>query len=315
MMQTIFSERGLAVAPEPAVWALGMFDGVHKGHAALIDIARKKALELSVKCGVFTFDLNPLGVIKPEAVPLSVVSLEGKLQLLASAGVEITVVEQFDGDFAAMSPKAFASEVLKRRLKARHVVVGYDYSFGSGGQGNTDTLVQLGPELGFGITVVPQVQVDGSTVSSSAIRAAIAAGDVERARAMLGRPHFIEGIVEHGRGVGASMGIPTANIALPEDIAIPEVGVYACFVRSDDGQRWPALCNIGLRPTFHDEQRGIKCEAHIIGASMELYGRCLRVEFIRRLRGEAAFASPEALMAQIRFDTAQALKILGTEVL
>ncbi len=312
-MNIVFASEGLGSVTPRAVWALGTFDGVHRGHVALLRAAQRQAREKGLPAGAFTFDVNPIEVLAPQRRPLYLVSLQRKLELFEEAGVGQVVVRRFEPEFAACSPQEFARAVLAEQLGAEHVVVGYDYTFGRMGQGTPVLLVQLGVELGFGVTVVPQVKVDGVPVSSTAIREAVALGDVERAARMLGRRHAVDGVVEHGRGVGAGMGIPTANLRTAKGIALPARGVYACVVRTQDGAHWPAVCNIGTRPTFSDEARGVRVEAHLVGASGDFHNQRMTVQFVQRLRPEMVFSDRAELVAQIRADIVRAVELVGSD--
>ncbi|OPZ64818.1 MAG: Riboflavin biosynthesis protein RibF [Firmicutes bacterium ADurb.Bin506] len=200
--------------------------------------------------------------------------------------------------------------MLVDELRAVHVVVGYDYTFGRMGQGTPAGLVQFGAEFGFGVTVVPKVEIDGAAVSSTRIRGAVAAGDVALAARLLGRPHRVDGVVERGRGVGSQIGFPTANIRTPRGIALPAKGVYACYAHDAAGKRWPAVCNVGERPTFSDAARGVRVEAHLVGTAGDFYNQRMSLDFVGRLRPEQAFESSEALVAQVKNDIAAALTML-----
>ncbi len=311
-MSIVFASGGIAPAAPSAVWALGTFDGVHLGHLALIREARKVALDLGVPTGVLTFDVNPVEVLAPERAPAYLVSLQRKLDLLTAAGADEVVVRRFEPAFASSAPADFVKAMLVEELRAVHVVVGYDYTFGHMGRGTPGALVKYGAEFGFGVSVVPKVELDGTAVSSTSIRRAVAHGDVSLAMRMLGRPHRVEGVVERGRGVGSRIGIPTANLRMPQGIALPGNGVYACVAHDAAGQRWPAVCNIGDRPTFSDAARGVRLEAHLVGASGDFYNQRMSVEFLQRLRPEQAFDGPDALAAQIGLDIAATLRLVGS---
>ena len=293
------------------VYALGMFDGVHIGHMALIQTAVRIAGEHKTTCGVYTFDVHPTRVVCPERAPDALMSLDDRLDLMESAGVDVAIVHTFDHELASMSPEAFVSRVLHDTLGAQCVVVGFDYSFGQGGAGNPLALQSLARELGICVQTLPPVEIDGTPVSSTGVRAALACGDVERAALLLGRRHRVRGTVERGRGVGHRLGIPTANVSVPPGIALPMPGVYACGVRWGSSSASGAVCNIGVRPTFDDQGRGVTLEVHVMDAAPDLYGATLTVEFAARLRDEFRFANPSDLVRQIDADMIAARRLLG----
>ena len=293
------------------VYALGMFDGVHIGHMALIQTAVKTARERGDKCGVYTFDVHPARVVHADRAHCALMSLDDRLDLIESAGVDVAVVHAFDTELASMSPEAFVSRVLRDALDARRVVVGFDYSFGHGGAGGPTTLESLAHDAGICVDTLPPVQIDGAPVSSTRVRAALSSGEVERAALLLGRRHFVRGTVERGRGVGTRLGIPTANVSVPTGIALPMPGVYACEARWGSLASAPAVCNIGMRPTFDDQGRGVTLEVHVMGARPDLYGAVLTVEFAARLRDELRFADTSELVRQIEADMIAARRVLG----
>jgi len=310
-MHRCFISRNQRPEHVAEVYALGMFDGVHIGHMALLQRAVKIAGERGATCGVYTFDVHPVKVVRAERTHHAVMSLDDRLNLIESAGVDVAVVHAFDSELASMSPEAFVSRVLRGTLDAQCVVVGFDYSFGRGGAGTTATLELLAHDAGICVETLPPVQIDGAPVSSTRVRAALASGEVERAALLLGRRHFVRGIVESGRGVGRRLGIPTANVSVPTGIALPMPGVYACEARWGTSASAPAVCNIGVRPTFDDQGRGVTLEAHVIGVEPDLYGAVLTVEFAARLRDELRFADPAELVRQIEADMVAAQRILG----
>ena len=293
------------------VYALGMFDGVHIGHMALIQRAVRTAREHGEKCGVYTFDAHPAHVLRADRAHHALMTLDDRLDLIESAGVDVAVVHAFDTELAGMSPEAFVSHVLRGTLDAWCVVIGFDYSFGCGGAGTPAALESLARDAGICVETLPPVQIDGSPVSSTRVRAALAAGEVEHAALLLGRRHFVRGTVEMGRGVGKRLGIPTANVSVPKRIALPMPGVYACEARWGPSTSAPAVCNIGVRPTFDDQGRGTTLEVHVMGVEADLYGAVLTVEFAARLRDELRFADPSELVRQIEADMIAARRVLG----
>jgi riboflavin kinase/FMN adenylyltransferase len=279
--------------PRPRQVAIGTFDGVHRGHQAVIEGADT----------VLTFDPHPLEVIHPAAVPKLIMPFEVKRDVIEGLGVRELVVIPFDRDFAALSAEDFIRRVLVERLGAERVAVGENFRFGAKAKGDPEMLAAR-PE--FETRVVPLVEVDGETVSSTRIRALVAAGDMEGARHCLGAPFMVEGEVVEGDQRGRELGFPTANIVPDDRLAIPGHGVYAAFA---DGV--PAAVNVGVRPTF-DSGRGVLIETYLIDRDEDLYGRILRVAFVERLRGERRFAGVEELIAQMRIDVEDAKRVCAS---
>jgi riboflavin kinase/FMN adenylyltransferase len=263
--------------------AVGEFDGVHLGHREVIRGSDT----------VLTFDPHPLQVIRPEAAPKLLTSLERKAELVAKLGVEELVVIPFDERFAAQTPEQFIDHVLIERLQAERVSVGENFRFGHRAAGDPDLLAA---DSRFETEIVPLVEVDGEVVSSSHIRGLVLAGEVELAARFLGAPFELQGEVVRGDGRGRTLGFPTANIVPDEALVCPGHGVYAA---SADGMC--AAVNVGVRPTF-GTGRAVLIEAFLIDQEIDLYGRRLSVEFVQRLRGERRFDSVEALVAQMRAD-------------
>jgi riboflavin kinase / FMN adenylyltransferase len=273
--------------PRPRRVAVGTFDGVHLGHREVIRGSDT----------VLTFDPHPLQVIHPEATPKLLDSFPIKRDLIASLGVEELVVIPFDRDFAARTHEQFVDEVLVERLAATRVAVGDNFRFGRGARGDVDYLRSRSE---FDTRVVSLVEVEGEAVSSSHIRALVAAGEVDVAARFLGAPFALEGEVVPGDRRGQWLGMPTANVVPDDRIVHPGHGVYAALV---DGR--PAAVNVGVRPTF-ETGRGVLIEAHLIDFEGDLYGATIRIAFLERLRGERRFDSVEALVEQMRDDVDQA---------
>jgi riboflavin kinase / FMN adenylyltransferase len=274
--------------------AIGTFDGVHLGHREVIRDADT----------VLTFDPHPLAVIRPEALPKLLTPPSVKYDIIAGLGVEEVVVIPFDRDFMSESAEQFVEEVLLEKLQARRVSVGENFRFGKGARGDADFLESYGE---FETRVVPLVEVEGETVSSSHIRGLIAAGEVAKAARFLGGPFLLEGEVVHGdkRG-GPELGMPTANIVPDDRYATPGHGVYAAWAHGH-----PAAVSVGVRPTF-ETGRGLLVEAYLLDFDGDLYGQQLRIAFIERMRGEKRFASPEELVEQMRRDVEQTREILSS---
>jgi riboflavin kinase/FMN adenylyltransferase len=273
--------------------AIGTFDGVHRGHQAVIEGADT----------VLTFDPHPLEVIHPSALPKLIMPFAVKRDVIEGLGVRELVVIPFDREFASRSAEEFIEDVLIERLGAERVSVGENFRFGAKAKGDPAMLAAR-PE--FATRVVPLVEVDGETVSSTRIRALVAAGDMEGARHCLGAPFMVEGTVVEGDQRGRELGFPTANIVPDDRLAYPGHGVFAAF--ADGG---PAAVNVGVRPTF-DSGRGVLIETYLIDRDEDLYGRMLRVAFVERLRGEKRFASVEELIAQMRIDVEDAKRVCAS---
>ncbi len=279
--------------PRPRHVAIGTFDGVHRGHQAVIAGADT----------VLTFDPHPLEVLHPAALPKLIMPFEVKRDVIEGLGVSELVVIPFDREFAARSAEDFIEHVLVERLSATEVSVGENFRFGARAKGDP-TMLAARPE--FETRVVPLVEVDGETVSSTRIRALVAAGDMEHARHCLGAPFMVEGTVVAGDQRGRELGFPTANIVPDDRLAIPGHGVYAAFA---DGV--PAAVNVGVRPTF-DSGRGVLIETYLIDRDEDLYGATLRVAFVERLRGERRFPGVEELIAQMRGDVEDARRVCAS---
>ncbi len=273
--------------------AIGTFDGVHVGHQAVIASADT----------VLTFDPHPLEVLHPAALPKLIMPFAVKRDVIEGLGVRELVVIRFDREFAARSAGDFIEEVLIEGLSAQRVSVGENFRFGARAQGDP---AMLAARAEFETRVVPLVEVGGETVSSTRIRALIAAGEMEAARRCLGAPFMIEGTVVSGDQRGRELGFPTANIVPDDRLAIPGHGVYAAFA---DGV--PAAVNVGVRPTF-ETGRGVLIETHLIDRDEDLYGRTLRVAFVERLRGEKRFAGAAELIAQMRTDVEDARRVCAS---
>jgi riboflavin kinase / FMN adenylyltransferase len=279
--------------PRPRDVAIGTFDGVHRGHQAVI-----KGSDT-----VLTFDPHPLEVLHPAALPKLIMPFAVKRDVIEGLGVEELVVIPFDREFASRSAEQFIEDVLIARLGAERVSVGENFRFGAKAKGDPEMLAAR-PE--FETRVVPLVEVDGETVSSTRIRALIAAGDMEGARHCLGAPFMVEGEVVHGDQRGRELGFPTANIVPDDRLAIPGHGVYAAFANGV-----PAAVNVGVRPTF-DTGRGVLIETYLIDHEEDLYGTMLRVAFVERLRGEKRFGGVEELIAQMRIDVEDAKQVCAS---
>ncbi len=297
--------RGLESYPsEPpaSAVALGVFDGIHLGHRAILETAVTRARGLRVEAVVCTFDPHPMQVLQPDRAPAPITVLEERLDLIAETGIDATVILAFTPALASVEPEAFVKDVLLDRLRAREIVVGFNHRFGRGARGDARLLEALGGALGFTARVVPPLSVDGVPVSSSEVRAALRRGDLDAASRLLGRPYRVSGEVVRGAGRGRSLGFPTANVKTDRPLLIP-VGVYACRAEVA-GVDHQAVVNVGVRPTFGENVLAV--EAHLLDFQGDLYGASMRLAFVTRLREERKFTSVEALIEQIGRDVAAA---------
>jgi riboflavin kinase/FMN adenylyltransferase len=290
------------------VLTLGNFDGVHRGHQEIIATAVRHAAEKAAQPAVLTFEPHPIAVLAPDKAPPIIQSLHDRLETIRGLGIGAVVLQRFTREFAAMDPEAFVRDFLLRHIELAHVVVGYNVNFGRDRAGTSETLRTLGARLGFGVDVVGPVVADGEEVSSTRLRDAIRQGDMPRARRLLGRPYAFRGRVVTGDRRGRTLGFPTANLRLKPGLLIPPDGVYAVLA-DVDGRERQAVLNVGIRPTFGGRRRTI--EAHLLDFDGDLYRRWLVVRVVERLRGEVAFAGPDALRAQIADDVARARRVLA----
>jgi riboflavin kinase/FMN adenylyltransferase len=293
--------RGLPSFPpelRPSVVALGAFDGIHLAHAKILTTAVERARALRVAAVACTFDPNPALVLHPGRAPAPIAPPEENLARIAELGLDAALVIPFTLEFSRIEAEDFVEEALQKRLGAREVVVGFNHTFGREARGTAALLKELGPRHGFVAHVLPPLQVQGQTVSSSAIREALREGDVELARVFLGRPYSISGTVLRGAGRGRSLGFPTANLR-PDRPLLLAPGVYAARAVWD-GARMDAVVNVGYRPTFGENQYWI--EAYLLDFSGDLYDRPLVLDFYERLRTEMKFSSVDLLKRQVMAD-------------
>ena len=279
--------------PRPRHVAIGTFDGVHLGHQEVIDDADT----------VLTFDPHPLQILHPAALPKLIMPFAIKRDVIEGLGVQELVVIPFDEEFAHRDAEDFVEHVLIEKLGAEKVSVGENFRFGAKAKGDP---AMLAARDEFETRVVPLVEVDGETVSSTRIRALVAAGDMEHAQHCLGAPFMVDGEVVSGDQRGRELGFPTANIVPDDRLAIPGHGVYAAFANGV-----PAAVNVGVRPTF-ESGRGVLIETYLIDRSEDLYGQNLRVAFVSRLRGEKRFPGVEELISQMHQDVEDAKRVCAT---
>lgn len=291
-----------------AVIALGFFDGVHRGHAQLIEMAKKRAVEKGAEPAVLSFDVSPMSVVTGKNVPLigNVSSREETIKRIF--GVEKVIIYHFDKNIMAMPWRDFIDSLI-RQFSAVHFIIGHDFHCGYRGEGDPERISQYCAELGLGCDVIAEYTIDGITVSSTYIRSLIANGDIQRANLFLGHPYSVTGTVASGRKVGRKLGTPTINLGFDPGMVLPAKGVYATRVVIDGNTVLPAVTNVGIRPTFGDGSR-VSVESYILDFSGDLYGTFVRVDFYEFIRPERKFEGPEELGAQIRDDADRARSIL-----
>jgi riboflavin kinase/FMN adenylyltransferase len=296
---------------------IGAFDGVHRGHRAVIGAVRAVADSRGLQTAVVTFDRHPASVVRPESAPLLLTDLDQKLELLEGCGVDLVYVVHFDAERASESAEDFVTEVLSGVLDARLVAVGEDFHFGHRRAGNVELLRTMGADLGFEVVGHELVGLGAGSsiegpVSSTRIRRALTDGDLLSANAMLGRPHEVRGVVGHGDARARDLGFRTANVAVPDSICLPADGIYAGWYFTPDGVRHPTAISLGRRPTFYEFADTSLLEAHLIGFDGDLYGQSARVQFVEHLRDELKFDSVDALIAQMDRDVALAATVLAS---
>lgn len=306
----LVSELSRFSPKQETLLTVGVFDGVHLGHRHLISRLNQRASEASLISGVVTFNVNPKAVLSPNAKLARLTTLEEKARLLKSLGVELVIPLTFTTELAALSAREFVLH-LKEYLKMRGLVVGPNFALGRGREGNAAVLQSLGKELDFTVEVVKPLMVESSLVSSTAVREALAKGDMKTTARLLGRYFSLSGIVASGDERGHSLGFPTANIQVDPEQALPEDGVYATLGYLRD-KVYQSVTNIGVKPTFGKAERAV--EVHLLDFTGDLYGQKLTIELVEHLRAEAKFASPEELSAQIKKDVERAKAILEQSV-
>jgi riboflavin kinase/FMN adenylyltransferase len=285
---------------------LGNFDGVHLGHQAILDLVITRARGLEGESVLYTFEPHPRRVLQPEGDLRLLDTFDQKVETMEALGLDAIIAEPFDREFAKIGSERFIDHFIHERIRPLEVYVGYDFHFGRDRKGSMQMLTERGPHLGFSVTVVPEVQVEGRDVNSTRIRELLGQGAVEDAALLLGRPFCARGEIIVGDRRGRTIGFPTANLS-PETEILPAPGVYFGHLRCLDvesqwaGQAMPVVTNVGYRPTFHDG-RDLVAEAHVIDFSGDLYGTIADLTFEGRLREERRFESVDALSAQIARD-------------
>lgn len=293
--------------------AIGVFDGVHRGHQEILKQTVREARSLGLAPVVLTFNIHPSELFAPEKGPPYIASLAQRAQLIDAygGGIETGVIARFDRAFASLSPNQFVADVLEGQLGARHVLVGADFRYGRGRAGTVTTLLEAGAENGFAVTVVPPILIDGARVSSTQIRGLIERGDLPTALRLLGHPFVIEGTVGQGKQLGRTLGFPTANLmpTQPRQL-LPGLGVYAAYAHLSGGQKIRAAVSVGTNPTT-DYDGLPKVEAYLMdNFAGDLYGQSLGIDFRQKVRDEQKFNDLDALKAQMARDVSQIAALL-----
>ena len=305
--------KGLAGVPAgfgPSAVTIGKFDGVHQGHRAVIGRLRAIAEAEGLKAAVVTFDRNPLALLAPDKCPDALVSVRQKLELLATTGIDATLMLPFDRALASVPATEFVERVLVDTLAAKAVLVGRDFRYGARGAGDVDLLIDLGATFGFTVEVIDDVTPEGGRrVSSTWVRELLAAGDVRHATELLGHTPTVSGIVVHGAARGRELGFPTANLTPESEGLIPADGVYAGWL-TDAGTRYPAAISVGDNPTFEGVAKK-QVEAYVLDRELDLYDHVVDIEFVERIRGMVAFTNIPDLIDTIRSDVERSREILA----
>lgn len=292
----------------PLCLALGNFDGVHLGHQQLIKECVNYARNNQGTAAAYIFDPHPARIIKPATAPKLLVTPQRKAELLEVLGLDLLIYAAFTPQVAQSSPQEFVQHILVEKLHVQQVVVGFNYSFGYRGAGTPELLKQLGYQYGFNTVIIEPVKINGQIVSSSSIRQALEQGDIERAAEMLGSYPILSGQVIKGEQRGRTIGFPTANLSVDQELTIPANGVYAALA-SIGSLTVKAVVNIGRKPTFHEEFP-TTVEAHLIDFDHDIYGQEMRLTFFKKIRDERKFNSIEDLTEQIKKDRDEAARIV-----
>lgn len=287
---------------------IGSFDGVHRGHQEIVKRLAAGAHARGVPAVVLTFHPHPSSVLGKRKDAFYLSTPEERAELLGALGADLVITHPFNLQVASMTALQFMNS-LNTHLNIRELWVGYDFALGKGREGNVERLRQIGEDLGYSLDVIPPIEVDGEVVSSSKIRVYIANGEMDLAARLLGRPYRIEGVVVPGNGRGKTIGVPTANLQVWSELALPKAGVYACQAVVDE-KSYQAVTNVGVRPTFEMGEVATRVEAHILDYDANLYGKRIQLDFLYHLRDEQRFPDVQALVTQIRQDIQQARLLL-----
>jgi len=307
-MQLIRGIHNLRERHRGSVVTIGNYDGVHRGHQHLLAAVREKARALGLPATVVTFEPTPREYFEGEAAPSRLMRLREKVEALPLYGIDRAVILRFDRRMQNISAQEFVDRLLVNGLGTRHLVVGHDFHFARKREGNIETLREQGARHGFSVEEVGRFLVDGERVSSSLVREALGRGDLQRAQSLLGRPYRIAGRVRRGQQLGRKLGYPTANLALHRKV-VPLWGIFAARVSGGGLVDHPAVVSLGTRPTINGTDPLL--EVHVFNFDGDLYGKCLDVDFVQRLRDERKFESLDALVEQMHKDAAQARAVLG----
>ena len=309
-METLHSISELARLSGPLFLAIGVFDGVHRGHQAVISTSARHAQSENGTPVVVTFDPHPMKVLRPHDAPHLLTATQHKIALIRDLGVQHLLVISFNREFAATSPENFVEQLVAHSKPLREICVGHEWSFGKDRRGNLDLLKKLGAQYFFDVVGIPPVKVNGAVVSSTAIRQAVEKGDLAKAAAMLGREYTILGTVVSGDKLGKKLGYPTANLSAHSE-QFPPNGVY--FAEATlDGAVYPGVVNLGYRPTVSIGKSERILEIHLLDFEGDIYGKDIEVRFVRYLRPEQNFDSLEALVRQIELDVRQARELCAS---
>jgi riboflavin kinase/FMN adenylyltransferase len=287
---------------------IGVFDGVHRGHREIINRLTAGARSDGATSVVLTFDPHPAVILAGRDIKC-LTTLDERLEMFEELGVNVVITEPFTPELSTVTAFDFVSH-LKQRLRLRQLLIGYDFALGHGREGNSARLIEIGNELGYAVRVVNAVSDESGVISSTEIRKLIAIGNVSEAALLLGHSYSLRGAVIHGDGRGHRINIPTANIDYPHNKLIPANGIYACWAYLG-GQKYRALINIGINPTFTPDKHTPNIEAHLLDFDSKIYGQVLQLHFVARLRDELKFASAEVLVEQIHADIEAGRKILS----
>lgn len=314
MLQTIHGLESLPAPLRRTAVAVGVFDGVHRGHQEILRQTAREARSLGLTPVALTFDIHPSALFAPNKAPLDLGTLAQRAHWMDAlgGGIALMVIARFTPSFSALSPEAFVADILEGALGAKHILVGADFCYGKGRAGTVTTLLGAGARQGFAVTVVPPLLRHGARVSSTQVRALVAQGRMPEAADLLGHPFVVQGVVVHGKQLGRTLGYPTANLQpLLARQALPAHGVYAARAHLAGGRSVPAAVSVGVNPTTDtDDVR--KIEAFLLdGFAEDLYNQALALEFVAKVRDEARFASLDALTAQMGRDVAQIAGLLA----
>jgi riboflavin kinase / FMN adenylyltransferase len=307
MMQILRSIPELSRFPGPLFLAIGVFDGVHLGHQAVISTSAEHARAANGTPVVVTFDPHPEKILRPEKAPHLLTATPHKIALIRTLGVGHLLIITFNRQFAATEPEDFVQQLVQHSKPLREICVGHEWSFGKNRRGNLESLTQLGVKFDFNVVGIPPVSVNGEIVSSTTIRRAVEAGDLKKAATMLGREYTILGTVVHGDDLGKKIGFPTANLSAHSE-QFPPNGVYFAEAKLD-GVFYPGVVNLGYRPTVSSGKSDRTLEIHLLDFKRDIYGKDLELRFVRYLRPEAKFENVDALVRQIERDVQQAREL------